>query len=79
MRSVDHCASTRTGKVSLVCFRACGCPSLARCVELLDVTSMDVPQADSVAQSLRSMGHMLFSSLKSKRLEVGAVCMNFDC
>lgn len=43
--------------------------SLARCMELLDVTSMDIPQADSVSQSLRSMGHVLFSSLKSKRLE----------
>ncbi len=40
-------------------------------MELLDVTSVDIPQADSVSQSLRSMGHILFSSIKSKRLEVG--------
>ncbi len=42
--------------------------SLDRCIDMFDSPSADIP--NSVALMLRNIGHLLFSDIKTRRLEV---------
>lgn len=56
-------------------YMLCLLNSLDRCIDLFDSPTLEIP--NSVALTLRQIGHLLFSDIKSRRLEVSTEPLSF--